>query len=239
MTWCVFGVDGDGCSRGIDARRSGNEARQGSEDGSQDRLIRTRRWQVQADLRFHLDHTGRDFNQPQTQSVELRHPPDRALRHRGTQDPQQPIGAGMQEQAELVGGGCRRGSGFAWRNWVLTRMANDGPHNIHAAGAHYAGRSRAVTNRPSAVAHNDRLGTVFVMMSVEKAKCCRREEHLNVSYKSSYNALRHPGVGGAIEIDERLPHTLERTKLGPILQARKGRLRSQGRPPKAEHPAPA
>ena len=59
---------------------------------------------MQPDLRFHLNHAGRNFNQPKSQSIELRHTPDRALRHGGTQGPQQPVGASVEEQAELVGG---------------------------------------------------------------------------------------------------------------------------------------
>ena len=81
------GLTGRSAVGGLSARRSGNETWQAPEDGSQDRLIWTRRRQVQSDLRFQLDHTGCDFNQPQTQSVELRHSPNRTLRHRGAQCP--------------------------------------------------------------------------------------------------------------------------------------------------------
>ena len=58
---------------------------------------------MQPDLGFHLDHARRDLDQPQAQRVELRDPPGRAPRHGGAQGPEQPVGPGMQEQAELIG----------------------------------------------------------------------------------------------------------------------------------------
>ena len=85
-------------------RRSRHWTRETTKYGSQDRLIGTGRWQMQADLRFYLDHAGRDLHEPKSQSIELRHTPDRALRHGRTQGPQQPVGASVEEQAELVGG---------------------------------------------------------------------------------------------------------------------------------------
>jgi len=60
---------------------------------------------VQPHLGFHLDHARGDLDQPKAQRVELRDPPGRALRHGGAQGPHQPVGPGMQEQAELIGGG--------------------------------------------------------------------------------------------------------------------------------------
>ena len=90
---------------------SRDEARQAVEDGSQDCLAGTGRWQMQPNLGFHLDHARRDLDQPKAQRVELRDPPGRALWHGGAQGPHQPIGAGMQEQAELIGG--RLGAGRA------------------------------------------------------------------------------------------------------------------------------
>ena len=62
-------------------RGSGKETRQTVEDGSQDSLVGARRRQMQADLGFHLDHAGRDLDQPKAQRVELRDPPGRALWH--------------------------------------------------------------------------------------------------------------------------------------------------------------
>ena len=59
---------------------------------------------MQANLGFHLDHPRGDLDEAQSQGVELRDGKTRALRHRGAQAPHQPVGAGMQEQPELVGG---------------------------------------------------------------------------------------------------------------------------------------
>ena len=69
----VEAEDGSGASA---PRRSNDQAWQAAKDGSQDRLIGIRRWQMQPDLRFHLNHARRDFNQPKAQSVELRNTPD-------------------------------------------------------------------------------------------------------------------------------------------------------------------
>ena len=100
----VFSVDEEDV-RGISTpRSSGDEARYSAEDGSQDSLVGTRRRQMQPDLGFHLNDARRDLDQPQAQGVELRHPPGRASWHGGAQSPEQPVGPGMQEQAELIGG---------------------------------------------------------------------------------------------------------------------------------------
>jgi hypothetical protein len=81
-----------------------DEARQAVEDGSQDCLVGTGRRQMQPDLGFQFDHARRDLNQSKAQRIELRDPPSRTLWHGGAQGPEQPVGPGMQEQAELVGG---------------------------------------------------------------------------------------------------------------------------------------
>ena len=66
--------------------------------------------QVQHDPGLQRDDAGGDLDQAQAEGVELGHAPGRALRHEAAQRPHQPIGAGVQHQAELVGGGlaCRR-----------------------------------------------------------------------------------------------------------------------------------
>ena len=61
--------------------------------------------QVDFDLGFHLDDAGGGLDQAQPQRVELGDAPGRGLRHQRAQTPQQPIGAGVQEQPELIGGG--------------------------------------------------------------------------------------------------------------------------------------
>ena len=66
---------------------SGKETWQVAEDGSQDSLVGTCRRQMQANLGFHLNHPGRDLNQPKAQHIELRDPPGRALWHDGAQSP--------------------------------------------------------------------------------------------------------------------------------------------------------
>ena len=70
-----------------------------------DRLIGGAGWQMDLDLGFHLDDAGGSLDQAESQRVELGDPPGRALGHQRPQAPQQPIGAGVQEQPELVGGG--------------------------------------------------------------------------------------------------------------------------------------
>ena len=77
----VEAEDGSGASA---PRRSNDQAWQAAKDGSQDRRIGIRRWQMQPDLRLHLHHAHGDFDEPQPQSIELRHPPAGALRHGGS-----------------------------------------------------------------------------------------------------------------------------------------------------------
>jgi hypothetical protein len=59
---------------------------------------------MQPDLGFQFDNARRDLNQSKAQRIKLRDPPGRALWHGGAQGPEQPVGPGMQEQAELIGG---------------------------------------------------------------------------------------------------------------------------------------
>jgi len=61
---------------------------------------------VQHDAGLQRDDASGQFHQPQPQRVELRDTPGGAPRHQAAQRPQQPIGAGVQYQAELVGGGA-------------------------------------------------------------------------------------------------------------------------------------
>jgi hypothetical protein len=49
---------------------------------------------------------GGELQGAQTKGVELRHAPGGALRHEAAQRPQRPVGAGVQQQAEPVGGGA-------------------------------------------------------------------------------------------------------------------------------------
>jgi len=95
--------------RGITPRLSGDETRQAVKQHGEDRLTGGAGWQVDLDLGFQFDDAGGEFDQAQPQGVELHDAPDRAFGHDAAHRPQQPIGAGVQEQAELVGFGLVAG----------------------------------------------------------------------------------------------------------------------------------
>ena len=65
--------------------------------------------------RSYLDDAGGDFDEAQAQGVELSAPPHRARRHRVAQAPHQPVGAGVQEQPKLIGGGLSAGGAIRAR----------------------------------------------------------------------------------------------------------------------------
>jgi hypothetical protein len=65
--------------------------------------------QVNLDHGFHFDDARGELDETQAQRVELRDAPHRALRHQCAEAPQEPIGAGVEEQAKLIGDG--RGAG--------------------------------------------------------------------------------------------------------------------------------
>ena len=98
-------VAGSGLGRGTQPRLSGDQARQAVEDEVPDRLIGRAAWQMDLDLGFHLDDASGGLDQAQPERVELGDPPGGGLGHQRPQAPQQPVGAGVQEQPELVGGG--------------------------------------------------------------------------------------------------------------------------------------
>lgn len=85
------------------------ELRDAIEDDAQDALVGARCRQVQTDLRFHLDHPRSDFDEAQSQRVELGDGKARAPRHRGPQAPHQPVSTGMQES----------------RNWLAVALVQD------------------------------------------------------------------------------------------------------------------
>ena len=68
---------------------------------------------MHADYRLHFDDASGDLDEAQAQGVELRDAPHRALRHRYAKPPHQPVGAGVEEETELVG--CRLCAGRAVR----------------------------------------------------------------------------------------------------------------------------
>src|SRR5215217_4929430 len=82
---------------------------EGSIGASAPWLSRTGAGQVQHDPALQRDDAGADLDQAQAQGVELRHPPGGALRHEAAQGPEQPVGAGVQHEAELVGAGLATG----------------------------------------------------------------------------------------------------------------------------------
>ena len=61
-------------------------------------------------LGFQLDNAGGDFDQAQPQGVELHDAPSRTFGHDAAHRPNEPISAGVQEQAKLVGLGRMAGS---------------------------------------------------------------------------------------------------------------------------------
>src|SRR6516225_258450 len=107
--------------RGITPRLSGDQTRQAVEERGEDRLLGGARRQVDLDLGFQLDDAGGEFDQTQSQGVELHDAPDRAFGHDASHRPQQPISAGMQEETELVGLGLVAG-GAVGGEVVLPRL---------------------------------------------------------------------------------------------------------------------
>ena len=71
----------------------------------EDGLIRCAGRQVQTNLLFEFDDPDDEVDHQQTQRIELHSPPRRASWHCGAQRPQDPVGAGMQEQPHLIGVG--------------------------------------------------------------------------------------------------------------------------------------
>ena len=64
---------------------------------------------MHADHRLHLDDAGGDLDEAQAQGVELSDAPHRTLGHGHAKPPYQPIGAGVEEETELIGGRLRAG----------------------------------------------------------------------------------------------------------------------------------
>jgi hypothetical protein len=102
------------------------------EHETQNILGGVQRRQVNPDHRLHLDNAGSDFDEPQAQRVELRDAPHLTLWHRHAQAPHEPVGAGMQEQPELVGRGLAAG-GAVGRQMHLLGL--DVVFHVAASGA--------------------------------------------------------------------------------------------------------
>ena len=75
----------------------------------QDRSVRVGSREVNPDALLQLLDSSTDFDQAQPDGVDLSAAPGRALGQAGLERPDQPIGRGMQEQAELIGGGRAAG----------------------------------------------------------------------------------------------------------------------------------
>jgi len=82
-------------------RFSGDQARHAVEDDAEDRLIGGARRQVDFDLLFQFDDARGDLDEAQPQSVELHNTPGRAFGHQPAHRPEEPVGTGVKEEAEL------------------------------------------------------------------------------------------------------------------------------------------
>ena len=103
----AFEVDGgDGRADGHAARRSCQHThhRDAAGDAAQDRFDGTGRGQVNADGLLQFLDPGTELDQFETDGVELGGSPAGALGNGLLEGPDQPVSAGMQKQAELVGG---------------------------------------------------------------------------------------------------------------------------------------
>ena len=103
MRMTGFGLSAKGMIGAAPPRASNDQMRQAAERKPQDSLVAEGAGQADHDLGFPTDHAGHDFEQPQPHCIELRRSPGGVLRHQMAQRPHQPIGAGVQHQAQLVG----------------------------------------------------------------------------------------------------------------------------------------
>ena len=91
------------------ARRSGDQTGDPVKRYLEDLLVWAGSGPLDADHGFQFDDAGGDLDEAQAQRVELKGAPDGAPGHGGAQAPHQPVGAGVEEQAKLVGGGLGAG----------------------------------------------------------------------------------------------------------------------------------
>ncbi len=99
-----MGGRGHRSARSSDRRHAREPLEQQAHDGRGGACAR----QMDGDPGFHLGDAGGDLDEAQAQGVELGAPPRRSARQRRAQGPHQPVGVGVQEQAQLVGGHCQR-----------------------------------------------------------------------------------------------------------------------------------
>ena len=99
-----LGVDALGFGGGTSPRRS--RRREAAGDEREDRPFGTRGGQRDADAGGPLDHARGDLDELEPQGGELGARPRGGLRHGGAQAMQQPVGGGVEDEAELVCGGA-------------------------------------------------------------------------------------------------------------------------------------
>src|SRR5260370_15242783 len=107
--------------RGTMPRFSGDQAWQAVEDDAEARLIGGARGQGDLDRLFQFDDAGGDLDEAQPQGVELHDTPGRGFGHQPAHRPEEPVGTGVKEEAELVGRGLMAG-GAVGGEMVLPRL---------------------------------------------------------------------------------------------------------------------
>ena len=89
------------------------------------------------------------------------------------------------------------------------------------------GRSSAVTKRPSAVKHDDRLEAVIVIVGVEQAQLLAAVHAVERVVDIEDDALWHRSERAAILLDQRPPEAQQRPPVRQVFQPRDRRLRAQ------------
>ena len=102
MVW-AWRWQGRARSGGTRPRGSGRQRGGPSGEADPARLVRIARRQGHFDPGDHLGDPGGNFDQRQTNRVELGGAPERGLRRQTTQRVQEPVGGGVDQQAELIG----------------------------------------------------------------------------------------------------------------------------------------
>ena len=85
--------------------RSGDETRDAIEGDPEYLLTGAGGRPLDTDHGFQFGDAGCDLDEAQAQGIELDGAPYRAFRHGGAQAPHEPVGTGMEEQPQLIGGG--------------------------------------------------------------------------------------------------------------------------------------
>ena len=110
--WIVDdGVGGGwgGSVRGTSPRRSRRQSECARGEAGEALLVGIAGRQRDLDPGDHLGDPGGDLDQGETEGVELGVAPERGLGRQAAQGVQEPVGGGVDQQAELVGGGLGAG----------------------------------------------------------------------------------------------------------------------------------